>query len=185
MSIPSFWIASWGMFPALAALPRFSCPWILPHKLDLTYTNVSLWKLAESCVKIINKKMTNHTKEHVSSVKNDHIIAYPTPPYPTLSNVNYFWGFGSSAGLRVVSRAHSACCSLAIPHPFALKIGQEPHYISLFSSMQTELVFVFSSNAKFCACSFLVPGRFTHLPNFTFHASPCHNSEHRIWSGTP
>ena len=33
-------------------------------------------------------------KQPVLSVINDHLVDYPTP-----SNINYFWGFGSSAGI--------------------------------------------------------------------------------------
>ena len=36
-------------------------------------------------------------KQPVLSVVNDHLIAYPVP-----SNLNYFWGFGSLAGLSLV-----------------------------------------------------------------------------------
>jgi len=36
-------------------------------------------------------------KQPVFSVLNNHLIAYPTP-----SNLNYFWGFGSLAGLSLV-----------------------------------------------------------------------------------
>jgi uncharacterized membrane protein len=36
-------------------------------------------------------------KQPILSVINDHLIAYPTP-----SNLNYFWGFGSLAGLSLV-----------------------------------------------------------------------------------
>jgi len=37
------------------------------------------------------------TKQPILSVVNDHLIDYPTP-----SNINYFWGFGSLAGLCLV-----------------------------------------------------------------------------------
>jgi hypothetical protein len=36
-------------------------------------------------------------KQPALSVINDHLIAYPTP-----SNLNYFWGFGSLAGISLV-----------------------------------------------------------------------------------
>ena len=36
-------------------------------------------------------------KQPAFSVINDHLIDYPTP-----SNLNYFWGFGSLAGLTLV-----------------------------------------------------------------------------------
>lgn len=36
-------------------------------------------------------------KQPVLSVVNDHLIAYPVP-----SNLNYFWGFGSLAGISLV-----------------------------------------------------------------------------------
>ena len=36
-------------------------------------------------------------KQPVLSVVNEHLIAYPVP-----SNLNYFWGFGSLAGISLV-----------------------------------------------------------------------------------
>ena len=36
-------------------------------------------------------------KQPLLSVVNDHLIDYPTP-----SNINYFWGFGSLAGLSLL-----------------------------------------------------------------------------------
>ena len=53
---------------------------------------------------IINKykslRASSETRKNLSVLKqpalsliNDHLIAYPTP-----SNLNYFWGFGSLAG---------------------------------------------------------------------------------------
>jgi ubiquinol-cytochrome c reductase cytochrome b subunit len=45
----------------------------------------------------LTKKRQSILKEPVLSVINDHLIAYPTP-----SNINYFWGFGSLAGLSLI-----------------------------------------------------------------------------------
>lgn len=42
-------------------------------------------------------KVLSILKQPVLSVVNDHLIAYPVP-----SNLNYFWGFGSLAGLSLV-----------------------------------------------------------------------------------
>ena len=55
---------------------------------------------------LVNQKqiVTNSTSKNLSilkqpvlSVVNDHLIAYPVP-----SNLNYFWGFGSLAGISLV-----------------------------------------------------------------------------------
>jgi Cytochrome b/b6/petB len=42
-------------------------------------------------------KNLSFLKQPVLSVVNEHLIAYPTP-----SNLNYFWGFGSLAGICLV-----------------------------------------------------------------------------------
>ena len=44
-----------------------------------------------------NQKVLSILKQPVLSVVNDHLIVYPVP-----SNLNYFWGFGSLAGLSLV-----------------------------------------------------------------------------------
>ena len=44
-----------------------------------------------------NSKRLSITKQPLLSVINAHLIEYPTP-----SNLNYFWGFGSLAGLTLV-----------------------------------------------------------------------------------
>ena len=57
---------------------------------------------------IINKykslRASSETRKNLSVLKqpalsliNDHLIAYPTP-----SNLNYFWGFGSLAGISLI-----------------------------------------------------------------------------------
>nr|QIQ22918.1 cytochrome b [Ulva meridionalis] len=43
------------------------------------------------------RKNLSILKQPALSVINDHLIAYPTP-----SNLNYFWGFGSLAGISLV-----------------------------------------------------------------------------------
>jgi len=43
------------------------------------------------------RKNLSVLKQPALSVINDHLIAYPTP-----SNLNYFWGFGSLAGISLV-----------------------------------------------------------------------------------
>jgi hypothetical protein len=53
------------------------------------------YKSAE--IQNLTKKRQSILKEPVLSVINDHLIAYPTP-----SNINYFWGFGSLAGLSLI-----------------------------------------------------------------------------------
>jgi ubiquinol-cytochrome c reductase cytochrome b subunit len=42
-------------------------------------------------------KNLSFLKQPVLSVVNEHLIAYPTP-----SNLNYFWGFGSLAGICLI-----------------------------------------------------------------------------------
>ena len=53
-------------------------------------------KLKNSASNSTNKNLSI-LKQPVLSVVNDHLIAYPVP-----SNLNYFWGFGSLAGLSLV-----------------------------------------------------------------------------------
>jgi len=43
---------------------------------------------------LVNNRRTSIVKQPFFSVINEHLVEYPTP-----SNLNYFWGFGSLAGI--------------------------------------------------------------------------------------
>lgn len=59
--------------------------------------NVNLKNLESSQGENASHKNLSILKQPVLSVVTDHLITYPTP-----SNLNYFWGFGSLAGLSLV-----------------------------------------------------------------------------------
>lgn len=52
---------------------------------------------ARSALSVTASKRMSITKQPLLSVINEHLIEYPTP-----SNLNYFWGFGSLAGLTLL-----------------------------------------------------------------------------------
>jgi ubiquinol-cytochrome c reductase cytochrome b/c1 subunit len=62
------------------------------------------------------------TKIPYISILNDHLIDYPTP-----SNLNYFWGFGSLAGL---------CLAMQIITGVCLAMHYTPHVSLAFSSIE-------------------------------------------------
>lgn len=67
-------------------------------------------------------KRLSITKQPLLSVINDHLIDYPTP-----SNINYFWGFGSLAGL---------CLLVQIATGIFLAMHYTPHVDLAFSSVE-------------------------------------------------
>jgi len=61
-------------------------------------------------------------KQPVFSVINDHLVDYPSP-----SNINYFWGFGSSAGI---------CLIIQIATGIFLAMHYTPHVDLAFLSVE-------------------------------------------------
>lgn len=61
----------------------------------MVFLNKPLTKAADfSAVEAIDRRRTSIAKQPIFSVINDHLIEYPTP-----ANLNYWWGFGSLAGI--------------------------------------------------------------------------------------
>jgi ubiquinol-cytochrome c reductase cytochrome b subunit len=58
----------------------------------------------------------------IVSILNNHLIDYPTP-----SNINYFWGFGSLAGL---------CLGIQIISGILLAMHYTPHVVWAFNSVE-------------------------------------------------
>ena len=67
-------------------------------------------------------KRLSIVKQPLLSVLNQHLIAYPTP-----SNLNYFWGFGSLAGLSLL---------VQIATGIFLAMHYTPHVDLAFSSVE-------------------------------------------------
>ncbi len=67
-------------------------------------------------------KRASIIKQPLFSVVNDHLVKYPSP-----SNLNYFWGFGSLAGL---------CLVVQIATGIFLAMHYTPHVDLAFSSVE-------------------------------------------------
>ena len=70
----------------------------------------------------IYSKRLSIMKQPILSVVNDHLVDYPTP-----SNINYFWGFGSLAGL---------CLIIQIATGIFLAMHYTPHIDLAFLSVE-------------------------------------------------
>ena len=63
----------------------------------LSENSISFLSQKKSQVHTVSKRRTSIAKQPLLSLVNDHLIEYPTP-----SNLNYWWGFGSLAGICLV-----------------------------------------------------------------------------------
>jgi ubiquinol-cytochrome c reductase cytochrome b subunit len=59
--------------------------------------SVSFMSKKKRQVHTLSQRRTSIAKQPLLSLVNDHLIEYPTP-----SNLNYWWGFGSLAGICLV-----------------------------------------------------------------------------------
>jgi ubiquinol-cytochrome c reductase cytochrome b subunit len=59
--------------------------------------SISFLSQKKSQVHTVSQRRTSIAKQPLLSLVNDHLIEYPTP-----SNLNYWWGFGSLAGICLV-----------------------------------------------------------------------------------
>ncbi len=71
---------------------------------------------------LVNNRRTSIVKQPFFSVINEHLVEYPTP-----SNLNYFWGFGSLAGI---------CLMIQIATGIFLAMHYTPHVDLAFSSVE-------------------------------------------------
>lgn len=67
------------------------------RKLVIAVFIINKFKPFRSTSQEETQKNLSILKQPAFSVINDHLIAYPTP-----SNLNYFWGFGSLAGISLI-----------------------------------------------------------------------------------
>jgi ubiquinol-cytochrome c reductase cytochrome b subunit len=78
--------------------------------------------VAEEEEALFNNRRTSIVKQPFFSVINEHLVEYPTP-----SNLNYFWGFGSLAGI---------CLIIQIATGIFLAMHYTPHVDLAFSSVE-------------------------------------------------
>jgi ubiquinol-cytochrome c reductase cytochrome b subunit len=99
------------------------------------------------------QKNLSFLKQPALSLINDHLIAYPTP-----SNLNYFWGFGSLAGISLI---------IQIATGFFLACHYTPEVSLAFSSVEHImrdvqggflLRYMHSNGASMCAGFYLAEG---------------------------